>query len=138
MSENAHGARAASPIPRPMRVTSSCVNVVVKPEASVLLRAIHRRDGLEMPPSKKLPDTDIDTLTRWVKAGAPWTPGVEIVQASEGGKVTPESRHYWAYKPLQRPQPPVLSHRNDDSGFTAPLTYVVGDQTKAIASFFTL
>src|SRR5436309_2879990 len=42
------------------------------PDRSRLLQAIHWRDGLEMPPSGKLPQKDIDTLTRWVRAGAPW------------------------------------------------------------------
>src|SRR5438270_13031763 len=37
-----------------------------KPEESRLLQAIHYRDGLEMPPSGKLPQKDVDTLTRWV------------------------------------------------------------------------
>src|SRR5438270_13176674 len=45
-----------------------------KPEQSRLLQAINYRDSLEMPPTGKLPQAKIDVLTRWVKAGAPWTP----------------------------------------------------------------
>jgi hypothetical protein len=82
-----------------------------KPEESRLLLAIIYKDKPQMPPSGKLPQKDIDTLTRWVKMGAPWTPGgtETIVKADpEGGKVTPESRNYWCYRPLKRPEPPAV------------------------------
>ncbi len=80
-----------------------------KPEASRLVKAINYQGDLEMPPTGKLPQKDIDTLTRWVKAGLPWTPGevpVKPGHAEKGGKVTPESRMYWAYQPLRRPAVP--------------------------------
>jgi mono/diheme cytochrome c family protein len=83
-----------------------------KPAASRLLHAINWRDGLEMPPKGKLPAKDIATLTRWVEGGLAWTPGkaepAAVVKHSEGGKVTPESRNYWAYKPVHRPDPPAV------------------------------
>src|SRR5262249_33599756 len=46
-----------------------------KPELSRLLHAINYKNGLEMLPDGKLPQEKIDVLTRWVKAGVPWTPG---------------------------------------------------------------
>ncbi len=67
-----------------------------KPEASRLLKAINYQD-LEMPPTGQLPQRDIDTLTRWVKAGLPWTPGVP-----------PEAKKYWAYQPVKRPPVPAV------------------------------
>ena len=40
---------------------------------SLLVKAITFRDpDLQMPPKQKLTDKEIDTLTRWVKAGAVW------------------------------------------------------------------
>src|SRR5947209_13956783 len=42
-----------------------------RPEESRLLQAINHRD-LKMPPKGKLPQAQIDVLTRWVKMGAPW------------------------------------------------------------------
>ena len=44
-----------------------------KPADSLLLKAINYSDGLEMPPTGKLPRAEIDTLTKWVKAGLPWS-----------------------------------------------------------------
>jgi len=51
--------------------------VPYKPEQSILIHAIRRDGGLMkfpvmMPPGPKLHEEDIDTLTEWVKLGAPW------------------------------------------------------------------
>ena len=44
-----------------------------QPEQSLLIRAIgYGDDELKMPPGKKLPDTTIAALTRWVAEGAHW------------------------------------------------------------------
>src|SRR6185503_6994254 len=45
------------------------------PDASLLLRAIgYADDKLQMPPKGKLPPEAIETLTKWVKAGVPFSP----------------------------------------------------------------
>jgi Planctomycete cytochrome C len=54
--------------------------VPYKPEESILIHAVRRDGGLMkfpvmMPPGPKLPDQDIDTLTEWIKRGAPWGSG---------------------------------------------------------------
>jgi hypothetical protein len=85
-----------------------------KPESSRVLQAINYKDGLEMPPTGKLPQDKIDVLMRWVKAGVPWTPGaVTNAEApkSKGGVITEESRHYWAYQAGRRPEVPVVADR---------------------------
>jgi Planctomycete cytochrome C len=51
--------------------------VPYKPDQSILIHAINRDGGLMqfpvmMPPGPKLPDEDIETLTEWVRRGAPW------------------------------------------------------------------
>jgi hypothetical protein len=81
-----------------------------KPETSRLLQAINYRDGLEMPPDGKLPQAKIDVLTRWVKAGVPWTPSAKTAETAKpkGGEVTAEARNYWAYRPVHRPDVPTV------------------------------
>jgi hypothetical protein len=54
--------------------------VPYKPEQSILIHAVTRDGGLMqfpvmMPPGPKLPDREIETLTDWVKRGAPWGKG---------------------------------------------------------------
>lgn len=51
-----------------------------EPDQSILIHAINRDGGLMkfpvmMPPGPKLPDEDIETLTEWVRRGAPWGKG---------------------------------------------------------------
>ncbi|HMF13325.1 MAG TPA: DUF1549 and DUF1553 domain-containing protein, partial [Gemmataceae bacterium] len=52
----------------------------------------------------------IDVLTRWVKAGVPWTPGATTAETAKpkAGEVTAEARNYWAYRPVRRPDVPKV------------------------------
>ncbi len=82
---------------------------VERPESSRFLHAINYGEGLEMPPSGKLPAGEIALLTRWVKAGAPW-PGGELEPvgpAPKGMQVTDADRASWAYGPLSSGVPAV-------------------------------
>jgi hypothetical protein len=81
-----------------------------KPETSNLIKAIHYKDGLEMPPKGKLSNEKIGVLEKWVKTGVPMpSPSGEVAKEKpKGGVVTPESKQYWAYKSVHRfPEPEV-------------------------------
>ncbi|MEZ6139964.1 MAG: PSD1 and planctomycete cytochrome C domain-containing protein [Zavarzinella sp.] len=82
-----------------------------KPENSLLLNAIHWKDGLEMPPAGKMKPTEIETLTKWVKAGLPMVDGkvAEDHSKVQGGVVTDEARKYWAFQPVKEPAIPMVS-----------------------------
>jgi len=87
--------------------------VLDKPAESLLIQAINY-DGLEMPPSGKLPRAEIDVLTKWVEQGLPWTPGDAATEekSREGPpKVDDEARNYWAYRPLQTPEVPQVKNK---------------------------
>jgi hypothetical protein len=90
---------------------SGAVVVAGNPAASLLIRAINYQD-LEMPPTKKLPKKDIDTLTAWVKMGAPW-PGATApagkTVTNESAHVTDADRKYWAFQPVIRPPVPMAA-----------------------------
>ena len=43
-----------------------------KPEQSLLVQAIRHTGDIKMPPGPKLRDKEIETLTEWVRRGAPW------------------------------------------------------------------
>src|SRR5262245_4255411 len=84
------------------------------PAESLLIQAINY-DGLEMPPSGKLPKVEIELLTKWVEQGLPWTPGaaVEAEKPKEGPpRVDDEARNYWAYRPLQKAGVPQVKNAN--------------------------
>ena len=86
--------------------------VLDKPAESLLIQAINY-DGLEMPPSGKLPKAEIDVLTKWVELGLPWTSGAATNEEKprEGPKVDDEARNYWAYRPLQSPDVPRVKNK---------------------------
>lgn len=95
-----------------------------KLEESLLLTAVNYTDWeYEMPPTGKLPQEEIDTLTKWVKMGLPWTPGEAGQLADPGGGdhhgplSIEEGKDYWAYKPLEKPAVPQLSDALKKAGW---------------------
>ena len=75
-----------------------------KPPESLLIQAINY-DGLEMPPSGKLPKAEIEILTKWVEQRLPWSAGApdETIAKPQAKslEVDDEARAYWAYRPLR-------------------------------------
>ena len=87
--------------------------VLDKPAESLLIQAINY-DGLEMPPSGKMPKAEIDVLTKWVTQGLPWTAGASAPEDKprEGPpKVDDAARNYWAYRPLQAHEIPQVKSK---------------------------
>ena len=81
------------------------------PAESGLLAAI-RYETFEMPPRGKLPKAQIETLTRWVKMGLPWTEGEAGDLAHRGPPVVDESaRNFWAFRPVVRPDLPTVKNK---------------------------
>ena len=87
-----------------------------EPGKSLLVEAInYKNDKLQMPPKGKLPQAQIDVLTRWVEMGLPWTPGAdEHAEASAPTRVEKkatieeEIARWWAYQPVRRPDVPAV------------------------------
>ncbi|MDQ3816014.1 MAG: DUF1549 domain-containing protein, partial [Armatimonadota bacterium] len=90
-----------------------------KPEASLLIKAVSYTDeDLQMPPSGKLHDAQINVLKEWVKMGAPGPR--ETKQASTpaptGQSKTPltglsaKTRAHWAFQPIRNYAPPQVKN----------------------------
>lgn len=79
------------------------------PEQSSLIKAIGYMDpDLQMPPKgEKLSDADIETLTQWVKMGAP-DPRINDKSAVKKKLtgLTAQARAHWAYQPVKAPSVP--------------------------------
>ncbi len=84
---------------------------VEKPEESLLLRAIrHTEDELKMPPRGKLTQEQINTLTRWVKLGAPWSASTVVAKRHGPPPVDEQARNFWSFRPVVRPGVPEVKH----------------------------
>ena len=82
-----------------------------KPAESLLVEAI-RYQGIKMPPKAKLPDADIEKLTRWVELGLPW-PQSEAKPAGAATaeaefKITDAQRGFWSFQGVRPQAPPVV------------------------------
>lgn len=90
-----------------------------KPEASLLIKALHYADSPRMPPKEKLKDREIEILTKWVKLGVPWPEAtVKPVATTEAFTVTEAQRRFWAFQPLKDIAPP---RRADDRWSATPV-----------------
>ena len=84
---------------------------------SLLIQAVgYANDKLQMPPSGKMPQADIDVLGTWVEMGLPWTPGHEdaapaVPDAHGPPKVDDKARAFWSFKPVARPAVPEVAGR---------------------------
>lgn len=77
-----------------------------KADDSPLVQAI-RYESFEMPPVGKLPEREIEILTKWVAIGAPW-PGEDtaLIRREDSDKLTAEDRQWWAFQPVKDPALP--------------------------------
>ena len=76
---------------------SGPVIVPGKPDDSLLLKAIRHQGKLKMP-KKKLPDVHINTLTAWIKMGAPDPRIVKATLIRRDIDIA-KGREFWAYQP---------------------------------------
>ena len=82
------------------------------PEQSLLLKALHYRDDLKMPPKGQLQEVHIATLTRWIKDGAPWPETKEVRPILKGTtfKITAKDRAFWSFQPIADPPVPQVKN----------------------------
>ena len=77
------------------------------PEQSLLVRAVRYGDtSLQMPPTGKLAQAQIDDLVAWVKSGA-FDPRPEPGDAPAAA-AKPDGRAHWAFLPVRAEAPPPL------------------------------
>ncbi len=82
-----------------------------EPGESLMLQAIHHEDGLEMPPSGRLPDDEIQVLADWIKAGAPWPDGEPLkTVARDAPEPDDDDDASWPYAEVVRPAVPTVEN----------------------------
>ena len=72
-----------------------------EPGRSLLIQALRRTGELKMPPAGPLQSREVEVLTRWVQAGAPW--GMEA-----GDDTQRAGPSHWSFQPPRQAEPPPL------------------------------
>lgn len=83
------------------------------PDASRLIEVIRYQDDVKMPPKARLKDTEIASLTEWVKTGAIWPetgPEIRSTIPVSGPKVTDADRAFWSFQPVKSLMPPPVKN----------------------------
>ncbi|HND52744.1 MAG TPA: PSD1 and planctomycete cytochrome C domain-containing protein, partial [Pirellulaceae bacterium] len=77
------------------------------PVESLLIDAVNHA-SLVMPPEEKLSDVEIESLTEWVRIGAPWPDSQRTILAvpRTGRQLGDADRQWWSYRPVQKATPP--------------------------------
>ncbi len=80
------------------------------PANSLLIKAVQQTGHLKMPKGGKLTPAEVETLTDWVKMGAPWpaAPAVAAEPLRAGDTLTPKQREFWSFQPLHLPEEPKV------------------------------
>ena len=80
---------------------------LTEPAKSLLLEAINY-ESLEMPPTGKLPQREIDVLTRWVKQALPFDDKAIVIKPHAPGPpvVDAKARKFWSFQPVASPVVP--------------------------------
>ncbi|WP_404308865.1 PSD1 and planctomycete cytochrome C domain-containing protein [Neorhodopirellula lusitana] len=79
-------------------------------EGSLFMEAV-RWESYEMPPKGKLPEPQIETLSKWIDMGAPWPKEAAPEVRAERKKFVLEERaqEHWAWQPIDDPAPPSVN-----------------------------
>jgi hypothetical protein len=86
------------------------------PEASLVIKAVYGKDGLQrMPPKGRLTERELTILTRWIKLGA--IDPRDGVPRRLGGTTVEAARKWWSFQPVKRPAVPKGEFTNPIDAF---------------------
>ncbi len=81
------------------------------PSQSRLLDVVGYNSDTKMPPSGKLPESDVATLRKWISDGAYWPKDAAPAPApSTGKKITDADRQWWSFQPVKDPALPSIKN----------------------------
>lgn len=86
------------------------------PAQSLIIEAVgYGNPDLQMPPKKKLAETEIELLRKWVEMGAPWpneaVPAAEKKLGPKNFDLAARRAEHWCWQPIQRLPPPEVKDK---------------------------
>jgi cytochrome c553 len=69
---------------------------------SLLIDAINHGDVYQMPPKTKMPQAEIDVLTKWVEQNAPWPKeDAQVVKQADSFNLQERKASHWCWQPIK-------------------------------------
>lgn len=96
--------------------------VAGKPDESLLIQAIRQTGDLTMPPKGKLTKSEIETLEKWIRLGAPY-PAPRSASESVDEVNRKRAAGHWAFQPVVKISPPGTT--NSDWASTPIDSYIL-------------
>ncbi|MGE9267841.1 MAG: DUF1549 domain-containing protein, partial [Verrucomicrobiales bacterium] len=80
-------------------------------EKSAMIEAVsYENPDFQMPPKKRLSESQVADLKKWVAMGAPW-PESEAVTVRKKGEFTEEERSWWSFQPVKKAAVPEVDEK---------------------------
>lgn len=87
---------------------SGAAAVPGKPADSLIVKAVNY-DTFEMPPRGRLPQGEIDILTKWVELGLPWSDeGLKVNVEDKIFNIDALKKAHWSWQPIKDPAVPTV------------------------------
>ncbi len=82
------------------------------PDKSLMIQAVRQTGELKMPKGGKLTPEQVQSLTDWVKMGAPWPRSKQVLTATSGSqyKISLARRSFWSFQPFKMPVTPSVKN----------------------------
>lgn len=94
---------------------SGSVMLLTKPADSIFIHVINYADR-KMPPQGKMPQGQIDILTKWVAMGLPWTPGAvkeaPVIKHIIPPPVNAKTMSFWSFRHLKPQIVPIVKAKS--------------------------
>jgi hypothetical protein len=82
-------------------------------EKSLLMEAVRQVGDVSMPPKSRLTEGEINSISEWIRHGAPWpaspATAAKLADSPAAPGLTEAQRKWWAFQPLQPVAPPAVN-----------------------------
>ncbi|MFO0814225.1 MAG: PSD1 and planctomycete cytochrome C domain-containing protein [Gemmatales bacterium] len=89
--------------------TNGTIVTVGQPAQSRLIDALRFQGDVQMPPSGKLPDTEIQAFVKWIEMGLPWPENTRLASPET---IASAAKKHWSFQPIVKPTLPTVNHKH--------------------------
>ncbi|MFK7766213.1 MAG: PSD1 and planctomycete cytochrome C domain-containing protein [Mariniblastus sp.] len=99
------------------------------PGKSLMIEAVNHTGDYDMPPNKKLSDSEISDMNRWVKMGLPWPSKTTISKRTMPELRVEHRQNHWAFQKIEKP---TIKPRGDSKPESSPVDQLITAKLQTI------